>query len=792
MLKKKIILTVAMILMAACGTEVPAEPQPECGKGYRVVVRDGRFYCDAEVRFDCPAGYVVVIDGNTYSCEPRDTYFPTADASIADAGATPDSAVETDAATEPDAYIEPSEDLDGDGYTVEDGDCDDTRSDIHPDAVEICDYQDNDCDGNVDAYFNQNDNFVRIQTVWFLDSDGDGFGNPNVSVRSCQTPGYRYIIAYDPADFDCDDTRSDVHHGANELCDGIDQDCDGIVDDGCWDTGPQDADGDGYTVEGGDCDDTRSDIHPGAEEICDGVDQDCNGLADVSTNDGIYVDTQTTYFMDSDGDGHGRADVYYVGCQPPDFPYVVGTDDMQFDCDDTRSDIHPGAIEICGDSRDNDCDGDVDENVIAIYLDFDGDGYGSNQVSTLRCPGNDLPVHFVANSDDCDDEDVSNHPGAEEICGDGMDQDCDGADLECPEDYGFYITTHPGNPAPNNVLGNTTGVGVAKFLLASTSGPWYITHFTLLNCITFSNDGRCESFGNDLAIQAVHIRYMDSSGAYVTKTGYFSNHRAVFSDISLYVGTNEPATLTVTVDTNAVAANGALSGSMFLIALSANPEEPGVEFRAVSYETGDILEAGEVVDDTCLLGSCLGSVMILRRTKPTVSLAAGSPSGAGVPGMNEVLRFNVSADSRGFVGLKALYFKIVASDENSHFSYCENLADPMMFELYDEDDPSTFLDDDADWEFFDQDGQVNCEDGKKVTYAFLTFNRDSTASWPEIPAGQTNTFVLRMDTSGASNADSDTLRVEITGLLWNDDTRAEDIGSTFINHLPVRGGTIVY
>jgi len=583
MLKKKIILTVAMILMAACGTEVPAEPQPECGEGYRVVMRENQFYCDAEVRFDCPAGYVVVIDGNTYSCEPRDTYFPTADASIADAGATPDSAVETDAATEPDAYIEPSEDLDGDGYTVEDG-----------------------------------------------------------------------------------------------------------------------------------------------------------------------------------------------------------------DCDDTRSDIHPGAIEICGDSRDNDCDGDVDENVIAIYLDFDGDGYGSNQVSTLRCPGNDLPVHFVANSDDCDDEDVSNHPGAEEICGDGMDQDCDGADLECPEDYGFYITTHPGNPAPNNVLGNTTGVGVAKFLLASTSGPWYITHFTLLNCITFSNDGRCESFGNDLAIQAVHIRYMDSSGAYVTKTGYFSNHRAVFSDISLYVGTNEPATLTVTVDTNAVAANGALSGSMFLIALSANPEEPGVEFRAVSYETGDILEAGEVVDDTCLLGSCLGSVMILRRTKPTVSLAAGSPSGAGVPGMNEVLRFNVSADSRGFVGLKALYFKIVASDENSHFSYCENLADPMMFELYDEDDPSTFLDDDADWEFFDQDGQVNCEDGKKVTYAFLTFNRDSTASWPEIPAGQTNTFVLRMDTSGASNADSDTLRVEITGLLWNDDTRAEDIGSTFINLLPVRGGTIVY
>jgi hypothetical protein len=155
--------------------------------------------------------------------------------------------------------------------------------------------------------------------------------------------------------------------------------------------------------------------------------------------------------MDSDGDGHGRADVYYVGCQPPNFPYVVGTVDMQFDCDDTRSDIHPGAAEICGDSRDNDCDGDVDENVIAIYLDFDGDGYGSNQIGTLRCPGNDLPVHFVDNSLDCDDDDASNYPGATEICGDHIDQDCDGSDLACstpPEPRTrLTIWLAPGSPS---------------------------------------------------------------------------------------------------------------------------------------------------------------------------------------------------------------------------------------------------------------------------------------------------------------------------------------------------------
>jgi len=226
------------------------------------------------------------------------------------------------------------------------------------------------------------------------DQDGDGFA-------VCGT--------------DCDDGDASVHPGASEVYDEVDQDCDGIVDegtegydddgdgyteldgdcndgdalvspgaaedysngidddcDGGVDSNFADNDGDGYAVEGGDCDDNDATVHPGAPEIVDSADNDCDGIIDEGTS-----------AYDDDGDGYSETDS---------------------DCDDSDASTYPGAAEVA-DWADNDCDGDVDEGT--SYADDDGDGY-------------------TETGGDCDDADASVSPGAYDTVGDGIDNDCDG------------------------------------------------------------------------------------------------------------------------------------------------------------------------------------------------------------------------------------------------------------------------------------------------------------------------------------------------------------------------------
>lgn len=101
------------------------------------------------------------------------------------------------------------------------------------------------------------------------------------------------------------------------------------------------------------------------------------------------------------------------------------------DCDDADPEIHPDAVEYC-DGINNDCDAAIDEtdavDATAWYMDSDGDGFGAPDLSTLSC---DRPPGFVADGTDCDDDFATSHPGAEEICNDFTDNDCDGDESDC-------------------------------------------------------------------------------------------------------------------------------------------------------------------------------------------------------------------------------------------------------------------------------------------------------------------------------------------------------------------------
>ncbi len=359
--------------------------------------------------------------------------------------------------------VELFQDLDGDGfgnatsttscgplegYTAAAGDCNDGSADAYPEAPELCDGIDNDCNGTA-----EDDDLVS----WYLDADGDGFGAGD-AVEACEAPSAAHVRTGG----DCDDAQPAVNPGADERCTGIDDDCDGLVDqsddsfqgDGDWYI---DGDGDGFgnpadVVSGcaqdgrvpfaGDCDDTDAAVNPAAVEACTGVDDDCDGLVDVGAAGAV------TTFADVDGDTYGDPATAETSCNPDSTRVSDDTD-----CDDAEALAFPGNPEVC-DGVDNDCDGAVPANevdddgdgfracedcddsddsaseLVLSYADIDLDGYGDPDSAVQTCG---IPGDRVADGLDCDDGNHDIYPGAEELCN-GIDDDCDGEFTVAEED----------------------------------------------------------------------------------------------------------------------------------------------------------------------------------------------------------------------------------------------------------------------------------------------------------------------------------------------------------------------
>ena len=341
--------------------------------------------------------------------------------------------------------IPPGEDADGDGFISEaDGgdDCDDGDPGIHPDADEVCNELDDNCDGEVDE---------GVDLLEFLpDVDGDGYGASEGAVLACEAPAGTVEL-----EGDCDDADPLVNPAAIEVCDGVDNDCDGGVDEdlATSDWYP-DGDADGFgeldataiasclqppdtADDASDCDDGDDTIYPDAPEACDDADSDC---------DGSLVDGFDDFDGDLDPDCNDLDDDNDASLDPDD-------------CDDLDAAIYPGAPEIEDDGVDQDCNG---FDTVSCFADADDDGWGSGDVLSEDGDCDDLGE--TDSDGDCDDADGDVNPDAVEIH-DGIDNDCDGG-----IDTGLHVGT--GADGPLAVTGatdlSTTGLAPTWPVVAIT------------------------------------------------------------------------------------------------------------------------------------------------------------------------------------------------------------------------------------------------------------------------------------------------------------------------------------
>jgi hypothetical protein len=311
-----------------------------------------------------------------------------------------------------------------------------------------------------------NDATIGGERTWYVDSDGDGYGNTEESIMACTKPEGAVEI-----DQDCDDTDNSIYPGADDVFyDGIDSDCDGAND--C------DADLDGYDgsetglptdacPEASDCNDTDPDIYPDpslSELFFNSEDDDCN----LATGDG-----------DADGDGYWHINYAEIveerGLVPLDipegaegdcydslnFPYegfeinpINGFDDL------SPSEVNPAATERYYDGIDQDCSGDAE-------MDFDQDGDGFNSKHFYDSTG-ELGLDCIDSIDDSDFfptnlAPVDINPQAAEIWYDGIDQDCAGdSDFDADKD-GEEIISIDCNGVADSVTCDFDGDGNDNF-----------------------------------------------------------------------------------------------------------------------------------------------------------------------------------------------------------------------------------------------------------------------------------------------------------------------------------------
>lgn len=323
------------------------------------------------------------------------------------------------------------------GYVAGSNDCDDSDPEIHPKATEVCDGVDNDCDGEINEGFN--DSCQKV--TYYLDADGDGYGDSNQTKED-----YTQLAGYVLNGNDCDDSDADVNPSATEICDGLDNNCSDVIDEGCASPQPRFTD-----LKDGTIRDNKTGLIWMKNAAALGKDSWFDsmykiaflssgeyGLTDNSV-DGDWrlptIDEWAAFVDDSyndpalcntQGDAQWTEGDAFIGVGIG-FSTYYWSSTMNNDASKARViAIRTGSTALVNEITPPHTDSiwPVHSTEVAplttYYLDSDEDGFGDINESIVDT---DKPSGYVSNGVDCDDTDPDIHPEATEICND-VDDNC--------------------------------------------------------------------------------------------------------------------------------------------------------------------------------------------------------------------------------------------------------------------------------------------------------------------------------------------------------------------------------
>jgi hypothetical protein len=334
-----------------------------------------------------------------------------------------------------------------------------------------------------------------------------------------------------------------------------------------------DADGDGHDVSV-DCDDNNNKVHPAATEVCNGIDDNCDSVIDEGLS--------TVFYVDQDGDGFGvdEASTNLTACTAP-----LGYATKAGDCDDNNKLANPAATEECNGFDDN-CDGQIDETGKKVwYVDNDGDGFGVDGAGNVTACTS--PPGFADKAGDCNDDDLSVNPGAAEITGNAIDENCDGNAAPCPigliectanverhcDDQGMWTAPQDcGTKLCSEVFGCVTCIpGTASCngivsQMCKSDGEGYINYNCdpLVGSACDANTGMCTGPCSPQVLGKSYIgcEYYPT----VTTNSLLTNASAHFA-VAVSNTTASAATVTITQGANTVSTNNVAANSVAVIHL---------------------------------------------------------------------------------------------------------------------------------------------------------------------------------------------------------------------------------